>query len=55
MVNDQLYEIPSSEILQPGPAALTDGLEQLVAIVGAVARGEQLPSRRPGELRRASA
>ncbi|MFZ5557489.1 MAG: ABC transporter substrate-binding protein [Pseudomonadota bacterium] len=28
-----LYEIKSADILQPGPAALTDGLAQLVAIV----------------------
>ena len=29
----QLYEIKSAEILQPGPAALSDGLAQLVTIV----------------------
>ena len=29
----QLFEIKSSEILQPGPAALTDGVEQLHRIV----------------------
>ena len=29
-----LYEIKSSEILQPGPAALTDGLDQLQRIIG---------------------
>jgi iron complex transport system substrate-binding protein len=29
-----LHEIKSSLILQPGPAALTDGLDQLVRIVG---------------------
>lgn len=29
---NQLYEIPSSIILQPGPAALTDGVERLLAI-----------------------
>ena len=27
--NNQLFEIKSSEILQPGPAALTDGVEKL--------------------------
>ena len=27
--NDQLFEIKSAEILQPGPAALTDGIEQM--------------------------
>ena len=31
--NNYLYEIKSPLILQPGPAALTDGLDQLVRIV----------------------
>lgn len=31
----QLFEIKSADILQPGPAALTDGVEQLHRIVGA--------------------
>ena len=31
--NDQLFEIKSSEILQPGPAALTDGVEQIHNII----------------------
>jgi iron complex transport system substrate-binding protein len=31
--NGQLFEIKSSEILQPGPAALTDGVEQLHQII----------------------
>ena len=31
--NGRLYEIKSSIILQPGPAALTDGLEALQAII----------------------
>jgi iron complex transport system substrate-binding protein len=53
VTDDQLYEIKSSEILQPGPAALTDGVAQLAAIVQAVARGERLPGRRPGDLRSA--
>ena len=30
---DQLFEIKSAEILQPGPAALTDGIEQIHQIV----------------------
>ena len=30
----ELHEIKSAMILQPGPAALTDGLDQLVRIVG---------------------
>lgn len=29
----ELHEIKSSDILQPGPAALTDGLDRLVAII----------------------
>ncbi|MGH8856732.1 MAG: ABC transporter substrate-binding protein, partial [Polaromonas sp.] len=31
--NRQLFEIKSAEILQPGPAALTDGVEQLHRII----------------------
>ena len=31
--NRQLFEIKSADILQPGPAALTDGVAQLHAIV----------------------
>jgi iron complex transport system substrate-binding protein len=31
--NDQIYEIKSAYILQPGPAALTEGLRQLHAII----------------------
>ena len=31
--NDQLFEIKSAEILQPGPAALTDGVEQIHQII----------------------
>ena len=33
--NGQLHEIKSSIILQPGPAALTDGLDALQKIIGA--------------------
>ena len=50
---DQLYEVKSSVILQPGPAALSDGVAQLARIVAAVARGERLPAPREGELRTA--
>ncbi len=32
--NGQLFEIKSPIILQPGPAALTDGLDELVRIMG---------------------
>ena len=52
--DDQLYEVKSSYILQPGPAALTDGVDQLARIVAAVARGERLPPKRPGDLRQAT-
>ena len=34
---DQIYEIKSALILQPGPAALTDGLRQLQAAIAAAA------------------
>ncbi len=50
---DQIYEIRSALILQPGPAALTDGARELHRIVEAVARGERLPAWREGEPRRA--
>ncbi|TAN08770.1 MAG: cobalamin-binding protein [Rhodanobacteraceae bacterium] len=36
---DDLYEIQSSIILQPGPAALTDGLDALHAVIARWARG----------------
>ncbi len=51
--DDQLYEIKSTFILQPGPAALTDGVDQLARIVRAVATGERLSPPRPGALRQA--
>jgi iron complex transport system substrate-binding protein len=47
--NDQLFEIKSAYILQPGPAALTEGLRQLHAILACVV-GQQIdPSLRPRE------
>jgi iron complex transport system substrate-binding protein len=49
--DDQLYEVKSAIILQPGPAALTDGAGALARIIAAVARGERLPPPRPGDLR----
>jgi len=36
--HQDLYEIKSSSILQPGPAALTDGLAELQKIIGRWAR-----------------
>ena len=50
---DQLYEVKSTVILQPGPAALTDGVDQLAAIVRAIAEGRRLHAPREGELRQA--
>ena len=32
--NNALYEIKSAEILQPGPAALSDGLSRLCTLIG---------------------
>jgi len=54
VIDDQLYEVKSSQILQPGPAALSDGVDQLAQIIAAVARGERLPSPREGDVRTAS-
>jgi iron complex transport system substrate-binding protein len=51
IVNDQIYEIESSILLQPGPAVLTEGIEQIARIIAAAARGERLPRRKPGDLR----
>jgi len=33
VVDSELHEIKSCDILQPGPAALTDGARQLHAII----------------------
>jgi len=52
--DDQLYEVKSAVILQPGPAALTDGVGELARIVAAVALGERLPTIREGGLRTAA-
>ena len=37
---DQLYEVKSTYILQPGPAALTEGVRQLHAILARVVNVE---------------
>ena len=34
----RVHEIKSAEILQPGPAALTDGLRSLQRLIGDAAR-----------------
>jgi iron complex transport system substrate-binding protein len=44
--NRQLSEIKSCDILQPGPAALTDGLAQLQRIIAAAARLAPAPAHR---------
>lgn len=36
---NRLYEIKSAHILQPGPAALTDGVQQIHQILGSIAEG----------------
>jgi len=36
--NNRIHEIPSAEILQPGPAALTDGVDRLAAHIAEAAR-----------------
>ena len=38
--NDRIYEIPSSLILQPGPAALSDGVAMLQDLIAKVAHGD---------------
>ena len=38
VVNGRLHEVKSAEILQPGPAALTDGLRSLQRLIGDAAR-----------------
>ncbi|HKG47475.1 MAG TPA: cobalamin-binding protein [Pyrinomonadaceae bacterium] len=47
--NDQLYEIKSAYILQPGPAALTEGLRQLHAIIAHTTGQKVDPSLLPRE------
>ena len=47
--DDQLYEIKSTYILQPGPAALTEGLRQLHAILAHVVGHQIEPSLLPRE------
>jgi iron complex transport system substrate-binding protein len=39
LMNDQLFEIKSAEILQPGPAALTDGVRHIHEILARWAQG----------------
>lgn len=56
--NQQLFEIKSSEILQPGPAALTDGVEKLHRLImawGQTAAVLAVPSAAPSVEEGASA
>lgn len=50
--NDAIYEIPSELILQPGPACLTDGVDALLKIIGAIVDDTPLAPAHPGEARR---
>jgi iron complex transport system substrate-binding protein len=43
----QIHEIKSPLILQPGPAALTNGLAALRAIISGLAEGEPVRMSRP--------
>lgn len=47
--NNHLYEVKSAFILQPGPAALTEGLRQLHAILGYVMHQEIVQALQPKE------
>jgi iron complex transport system substrate-binding protein len=46
---NNIYEIKSTYILQPGPAALTEGVRQLHKILARVAGGEPAPGLAPLE------
>jgi iron complex transport system substrate-binding protein len=48
--NGHVFEIPSSCILQPGPAALTDGVRQLHAILARVAGAQVMRESEPREI-----
>lgn len=54
LVDDQIYEIKSPSILQPGPGALGDGARALSRILHAVAHGQRLPRRRDDACRSVS-
>ena len=50
--NDQIYEIESSVILQPGPASLTEGVRQLYAILARAVGVDAAAAVRPKEMSR---
>ena len=45
--NNHVYEVPSSTILQPGPAALTDGIQRIHAILARVVGADIRPGLEP--------
>ena len=47
--NNHIYEIKSTDILQPGPAALTEGVRQLHALIARAADSEAAPELLPEE------
>ena len=47
--NGHIYEIPSTCILQPGPASLTEGVRQLHAVLARVADADVAPELKPTE------
>ncbi|HUD57441.1 MAG TPA: cobalamin-binding protein [Terracidiphilus sp.] len=48
--NNHIYEIPSSCILQPGPAALTEGVRQLHTILARVVHADVAPEPKPNQI-----
>ena len=48
IVHDRIVELRSSEVLQPGPAALTDGLDAIAAAIEGVANDLPVRSRLSG-------
>ena len=49
IVHDRLYEVKSTYILQPGPAALTEGVRQVHAVLCRAVGVEVPPALRPAE------
>jgi iron complex transport system substrate-binding protein len=47
--NGHIYEIPSTCILQPGPASLTEGVRQLHAVLAHVVDANVAPELKPTE------
>jgi iron complex transport system substrate-binding protein len=47
--NGHVYEVPSGAILQPGPASLTDGVNQLHAILARVVGAAAAPTLEPAK------